>query len=418
MVTAQFGAIADDVSGAIELASMLSRAGAAVTLRLGSPEGAAATPCEVVALRIRTAPIGEAVAQARQALKWLTARGADRIFWTYGGDIEAIARGNVGPVTDALMSDLRAEMALHCPAAPAAGVRVFMSHLFRDEDAGDGMGEEGARVAPRETHLGRLMSAQVLRPVGRVTFPTVRAGAGAIRAALACRSGHVIADAVEEADLVTIAGVARDHALACGGAALGTLLRPLPQAVGEGAHHAVPPMPVAGPGRLVLAGSCDLVTRTQIGLYLDRALGYRLDPVELAETGAGPARAWLAQQDPEADKVIYSSAEPNALAETRATLGSGRAATLVRDALGQLAVDARALRIGRIAVAGTGTALAIARSLGIDRLRMGEEIVPGLPWGLAEDGLALAIKPGSFGAPDLLTSIFGMATPGDVLAAQ
>ena len=414
-----FGAIADDFAGAADLASMLARGGAGATLRIGVPSGPAECACEVVALDLRMASTGDAVAAAGDALRWLRAEGIERFYWAYGSGFEGGTRGTIGAVADACMSAIGTELTLHCPAFPENGRRVFMSHLFVGEEALADSAPSGEEPPARDSHLPRLLAAQGRRPVGRVAFPVVRAGADAVRDALAGTAGHVVADAIESVDLDVLAEAVQDLPLICGGPALAAALPGAWRGAGRDLSRPGGEAPeFARPGRLVLAGSCAGPTRQQIGAYLDRALGYRLDPVELAQDGLGPACAWLARQDPEADKVIYSSAEPNAVAAARTALGAGRASALVGEALGRLAVEAREMGIGAVVVAGGDARDAVFRALGVGCLRIGPEIAPGVPWCFAEDGLALAYKAGDFGGRGILAECFEVLACGGVLAAQ
>ena len=130
-----FGAIADDFTGATDLAALLGRSGVPVSLRIGLPQEAPSetTPLEIIALKCRTAPPEEAVAEARAALDWLRQAGATRFFWKYCSTFDSTARGNIGPVAEALMDALDAPQTIYCPAFPENGRSVFMGHLFVGE---------------------------------------------------------------------------------------------------------------------------------------------------------------------------------------------------------------------------------------------------------------------------------------------
>ena len=418
-----FGAVADDFTGASDLAAMLARGGVPVTLRLGVPEGAAdTTPFEVVALKIRSVPPEDAAAQARAAAKWLRGQGAKRLFWKYCSTFDSTPRGNIGPVAEALLGELGADRTIHCPAFPENGRRVFMGHLF--------VGDQPLHESPMKDHplnpmkdssLQRLLAPQVLRRTGLIPFPTVRAGVDAVRDALEAPGApaHMVADAVEDADLATLAEAARDLALVCGGSALAAPLPALWRASGALAPVEAAPPPAPAPGRLVLSGSCSAATRVQVARYLDAgAAGYRLDPLELAKRGGAAledARRWLSAQPAEADTIVYATAAPGDVAAAQEALGPARAGAVVEDALARLAVDARAAGIGRIVVAGGETAGAVVGALGTTRLRIGAEIAPGVPW--CHDGaLALALKSGNFGGDAFFADAFAMLEGGAVAA--
>ncbi|CTQ50139.1 3-oxo-tetronate kinase [Jannaschia donghaensis] len=416
-----FGAIADDFTGATDLAAMLSRAGVPVTLRIGLPEGGGdtATAFEVIALKIRTNPVDDAVAEARAAYRWLKAQGARRIFWKYCSTFDSTQRGNIGPVAEALMTEMGLDLTVHCPAFPENGRRVFMGNLFvGDQPLHESPMKDHPLTPMRDANLQRLLGPQVQRQTGAVPYPTVRAGVAAVRDALERLQGHVVLDAVEDADLATLAQAIHDMPLICGGSAIAQPLPALWREAGAMGSPGNTPLPTAGGGQIVLSGSCSAMTRAQVGTYLKVAAGYRLDPLELAKGDAlKDARAWLAAQDPAAPKIVFATAEPKSIAAAQEKLGVGRAGALVEDALAQLARDARAMGIGRIVVAGGETSGAVTRALDVDRLRIGPEIAPGVPWCFADGGLALALKSGNFGAESFFTDAFEMLDHGAASSA-
>lgn len=412
-----FGAIADDFTGATDLAAMLSRAGVPVTLRIGLPEGPVAnetaTAFEVIALKIRTVPPEDAVAEARAALRWLRARGAKRIFWKYCSTFDSTPRGNIGPVADALMSDLKIDRTVHCPAFPENGRRVFMGNLFvNDMLLSESPMKDHPLTPMRDSNLMRLLAPQIKRQTGLVTFPTVRRGAEAVRDAMATLSGHVVLDAVEDCDLATLAEALHDIPLICGGSAIAQPLPALWRNTGTIGQTAIAPLPKVAGGQIVLSGSCSAMTRAQVGVYLKGAAGYRLDPLELAQGNLADARAWLKMQDPNAPKIVFATAEPKSVAAAQDRLGVARAGALVEDALAQLAIDARNMGVSRIVVAGGETSGAVTRALNVDRLTIGPEVAPGVPWCFTGNGLALALKSGNFGAETFFNDAFEMLEHG------
>ncbi|WGH79108.1 3-oxo-tetronate kinase [Jannaschia ovalis] len=415
-----FGAIADDFTGATDLAAMLSRAGVPVTLRIGLPgPGAVPAPFEVIALKIRTTPPEDAVSEARAALRWLRKQGAQRLFWKYCSTFDSTPQGNIGPVADALMNDLGVERTVHCPAFPENGRRVFMGKLFVGEELLSESPMKDHPLTPmRDSDLQRLLAPQVRRETALVALPVVRAGAAAIAEAIAARRGHVVVDAVETEDLAAIAAAVAEMPLVCGGSAIAQPLPALWRAAGAVAR-ADATLPVPAPGQVVLSGSCSAMTRKQVGRYLDAgATGYRLDPLELAKGQLTHAREWLAAQDPAAPKIIFATAEPKSVAAAQEALGVTRAGALVEEALAQLAQDARAMGIARIVVAGGETSGAVTRALGVESLTLGPEIAPGVPWCFTGDGAALALKSGNFGAETFFTDAFALLGDGPSAAAS
>ncbi|WP_377298320.1 3-oxo-tetronate kinase [Rhizobium sp. SGZ-381] len=411
-----FGAIADDFTGATDLAGLLARSGLPVSLRIGVPEAPAraeeTTAFEVIALKCRTAPVADAVAQARAALSWLKAAGAERFYWKYCSTFDSTPTGNIGPVAEALMADLGTGQTLYCPAFPENGRSIFMGHLFVGEQLLSESPMKDHPLTPmRDSSLLRLLQPQVKGAVGLASRMDVARGPEALKARLNELYGrqiaHIIVDAVEDEDLLTIATASIDMPLITGASALAA---PLPRLYRErgmldGGEEAGA-RPSVGPGEIVLSGSCSAMTRTQVAHYLPTAACLRLDPLDLAENGVAAAVDWLKSRTPDEPKLIYASAEPEAVRQAQQKLGVERAGLLVEDALAELARVALDLGIRRFVVAGGETAGAITRSLGVSRLTIGAEIAPGVPWTYADiagETVALALKSGNFGGPAFFT---------------
>lgn len=413
-MTTLLGCIADDFTGATDLAGLLARSGVQVNLRIGVPEAAPtdAAPFEVIALKSRTAPVDQAVSQARAALAWLREAGARQVFWKYCSTFDSTPEGNIGPVAEALMADLGAEQTVYCPAFPENGRSVFMGNLF--------VGQLPLHESPMKDHpltpmtdanLMRTLAPQVTRPVGLADRLVVDRGAAALQAELASLGArgvaHVIVDAVADADLATIAAACRDMPLLTGGSALAMPLPALYQADGrlpERAVRTVPPM--VAPGAIVLSGSCSAMTRAQVARYAVQAPSYRLDPLELAKNGTEAAQTWLAAQPDGANPVIYATAEPAEVRAAQSALGVTRAGEIVEAALAALAIAARNAGVGRFVVAGGETSGAVTQALGVTRLDVRDEIAPGVPWTFCDsDGraIALTLKSGNFGAETFFT---------------
>ena len=403
------GCIADDFTGATDLAGLLARSGVRVSLRMGVPDEdptAAPAPFEVIALKCRTAPVDEAVAECRAALAWLRAAGAERFFWKYCSTFDSTPRGNIGPVAEALMADLGADQTIYCPAFPENGRSIFMGHLFVGEDPIDESPMKDHPLTPmRDSSLLRLLAPQVTRLVGLANRLVVARGPEALRARLDTLRdqgvAHVIVDAVADEDLRTVATACRDMALLTGGSAVAA---PLPALyLKDGLLEAATPAsrPEIGPGAIVLSGSCSAMTRAQVAAFSGSGPSLRLDPLALAADGDAEARAWLAAQDPGATPMIYATAEPGDVRAAQKALGVAEAGALVEEALARLALDARDRGARRFVVAGGETAGAVTRALAVTRLTIGAEIAPGVPWTFSESGghaVALALKSGNFGA--------------------
>ncbi len=409
-MTTVLGCIADDFTGATDLAGLLARSGVRVSLRIGVPDEDPqdTAPFEVIALKCRTAPVDEAVAECRAALAWLRKAGAERAFWKYCSTFDSTPQGNIGPVAEALMADLGTNQTIYCPAFPENGRSIFMGNLFVGQQP---LAESPMKDHPltpmRDSNLVRLLTPQVTGPVGLADRLTVAKGAEALREALATMRGqgiaHVVVDAVANEDLGVIAEACRDMPLMTGGSAVAM---PLPGIyLRDGRLTADAPKqsaPAVGAGAVVLSGSCSAMTNAQVAADLaSGAPGYRLDPLVLARDGAGAAHDWLSGQTLEAAPLFYATAEPEAVRAAQDALGVAKAGALVEETLAGLAVAAREQGARRFVVAGGETSGAVTKALQVARLDIGAEIAPGVPWTYCEsDGhaIALTLKSGNFGA--------------------
>ncbi len=404
------GCIADDFTGATDLAGLLARSGVKVSLRMGvpeeAPEEADVAAFEVIALKCRTAPVAEAVAETRAALDWLRRAGAERFFWKYCSTFDSTAEGNIGPVAEALMEELGTNQTIYCPAFPENGRSIFMGNLFVGEQP---IAESPMKDHPltpmRDSNLMRLLDPQVKGKTGLANRLTVARGPEALKARMAELAAvgvnHVVVDAVADDDLRIIAEACYEMPLLTGGSAVAM---PLPElylkqgTITEAAKRAS--APDVGKGAIVLSGSCSARTREQVADFLPKAASYRLDPLELSANGAQAARDWLAAQEPGQTCIVYATAEPEDVARVQAELGVAEAGELVEAALAQLATDALEQGARRFVIAGGETSGAVTKALGVTAMEIGEEIAPGVPWTWCEskgERIAMTLKSGNFG---------------------
>lgn len=420
-MTVVLGCIADDFTGATDIAGLLARSGVRVSLRLGVPETAPTetetSSFEVIALKCRTAPVGEAIAETQAALAWLQAAGAERFFWKYCSTFDSTAKGNIGPVAEALLAQLESDQTIYCPAFPENGRSIFMGNLFVGEQPLHESPMKDHPLTPmRDSNLMRLLEPQVTQKVGLVNRLVVDQGVEALRSRLEALSSegvaHVVVDAVANADLAIIAEACRDLPLMTGGSAVAM---PLPSLyLADGVLSADAPKalkPDLSAGQIVLSGSCSAMTRKQVAAYSGAAASFKLDPLSLAQEGPETARDWLRQQSPEAPKIIYATAEPSEVAAAQEKLGVEKAGQVVEAALAELALQARDAGVRRFVVAGGETSGAVTNALGVKEMTIGPEIAPGVPWTWCRSNgqdLALTLKSGNFGQEDFFARALGM----------
>jgi len=417
------GCIADDFTGATDLASMLVRHGMASVQLIGVPgDGVDAGDARavVVALKSRTIPADAAVGQSQTALAWLRARGARQILFKYCSTFDSTDRGNIGPVSEALLEALGADFTIACPALPENGRSTYQGHLFvGDRLLSDTHRRHHPLTPMTDSNLVRVLQRQSRAPVGLVAYPVVEQGPEAIRARFedlrAAGTRQAIADAVSDRHLLALGAAAADLALITGGSGIGM---GLPEnfrrrgllAAGASADR-LPPTPGLA---AILAGSCSAATLEQIERH--RAAGrpaFVLDPVGLTDGGDDIARALAFAEDHLADGpvLIASSAPPDEVAKVQERLGRERAGAAIEAAMAEIARGLVARGVRRLVVAGGETAGAVVAALGVEGLRIGPAIDPGVPWttSLGDPPLALALKSGNFGAPDFFIKAFECA---------
>ena len=411
------GCIADDFTGATDLASMLVRNGMRTVQVIGMPDGPAPdAEAIVVALKSRTIPPAEAVAQSLAALRWLQQAGARQILFKYCSTFDSTDEGNIGPVADALVDALGCGFAIACPAFPTNARTVYQGHLFV---GGVPLNESGMQDHPltpmRDANLVRVLSRQTTGTVGLVPFATVDRGAAAVRDALTGlrEQGrrYAIVDAVTDAHLVAMGQAVAGHALLTGGSGVAMGLPGNFRAAGllrEGVADALPHVPGHA---AVLAGSCSRATLYQIGAARDRMPTLELDPVATPDADALAAQAleWAAPKLAATPILIAASAPPDRVSQLQSKLGRDAAGALVENAMARIANGLVDRGVRRLVVAGGETSGAVVAALGVQRLAIGPEIDPGVPWTYAEGtgpALLLALKSGNFGGRDFFADAF------------
>lgn len=392
----RLGVIADDFTGASDIALTLAEGGMVTGQLIGVPDGGAPDGLDaaVVALKSRTAPLDVAIRDSLAACEWLRSQGAEQIVFKVCSTFDSTANGNIGPVLDALSDHLMATGVIVCPAFPENGRSVYQGHLFVQDRLLNESGMQDHPLTPmKDADLRRVLAAQSVKPVGHVNAMTVMHGPDAIRAALP-HEGHAIVDAVRDADLLSIGSAAKDAPLLCGGSGI---------AQGLPANFGFSPaepgwQAIVGPG-IVLSGSCSRTTREQVETYKTRAPHHEITALDAVEgTTDIPALVnWtLAQGQP---PLIYSSADPAIVAEAQTRFGSGRAAHAIETLFAELAARLTDRGVTRIVVAGGETSGAVVEGLQAQMLEIGPRLAPGVPV-LRKPGkrpIALALKSGNFG---------------------
>ena len=414
-MTTFLGCIADDFTGATDLASMLARSGVNVSLRIGvplsTPENTA--EIEVIALKTRSISASKAIEESLSALKWLKEAGAKKYFFKYCSTFDSTAEGNIGPVSEALMNELKVDQTIYCPAFPENGRSIYMGNLFVGQKLLSESSMKDHPLTPmNDSNLMRLLSAQVSRRVGLADRKVVNSGVTSLKEKLISLKEndvpHVIVDAVADTDLDTIASACQDMDYITGGSALAMPLAEFYKASGKiSANDNSFMNKKLNTGSIILSGSCSEMTIIQVKNFIQRgAAAFQLDPIDLAENGVKKVLDWLSSQDFTKNIIIYATSDPDTVKKVQAELGVDMAGKIVEQGLSECAIAARELGIKNFIIAGGETSGAITKALNVRQLDIGIEIAPGVPWtfsGKRNNQIALSLKSGNFGSEEFFT---------------
>jgi uncharacterized protein YgbK (DUF1537 family) len=412
------GVIADDFTGATDVASMLVRAGMRTVQVMGVPDG---PPPEadavVVALKSRTAPVDEAVGDSLAALRWLQGGGARQFYFKYCSTFDSTPAGNIGPVAEALLDALGSDFSIACPAFPENGRTVFRGHLFVGDEL---LSDSGMRHHPltpmTDANLVRVLQAQCQGHVGLARHDVVSRGTDALRQRLAelRASGmrFAVVDAIDNDALRTMAAACADMPLITAGSGVALGLPAVYEAQGwlkpdaEAAR-----LPSVGGRAAVLSGSCSSATNAQVAHWIAQGRpAMRIDACALAadEDLATQATRWAGAQG-DTPVLIYATAQPDEVKAIQTELGVQRAGHLVEQCLARVAASLVDAGVRRLVVAGGETSGAVVQALGVQQLRIGAAIDPGVPWTQAEGRpLLLALKSGNFGTVDFFSKALAL----------
>ncbi|MDB2389703.1 four-carbon acid sugar kinase family protein [Alphaproteobacteria bacterium] len=404
------GCIGDDFTGSSDLANTLAKQGMRTVQYTGIPDHDAAEDVEagVVALKSRSIPVAEAVAQSLAALAWLQKQGCQQFVFKYCSTFDSTHDGNIGPVADALADALDATCVIVCPAFPGAGRSVYQGHLFVNDVLLNESGMQNHPLTPmNDPDIRRFLAKQTSNPVGHVAASTVFAGAEAITAALARESADgkrlIIVDALRDEDLFAIGKAAKNLQLITGGSGVGMGLPDnfvrQNQIVKNSSSW------IGQSGKCVaLSGSCSVTTREQVTLHAVSNPAFKIDAVDVIEARVTPVQIAEFLCSGDGIPLAYSSADPQVIADVHEHYGRDRAAVALESFFAEIACLVVANGVTRLISAGGETSGAIVEGLKLNSLKIGPEIAPGVPALRATDNLVLALKSGNFGTADFFAN--------------
>jgi len=419
-MTLKLGCIADDFTGATDLANNLVRAGMRVVQTIGVPTAPVPdVDAVVVALKSRTAPVDAAVAESLAAARWLRAQGAAQLYFKVCSTFDSTPAGNIGPVAEALLAETGGDFALVTPAFPENGRTVYKGHLFvGDLLLSDSPMRQHPLTPMTDANLVRVLQAQAPHArVGLIEHRQVGAGAAAVAERIAAlrRAGFnlAIADALDDADLHALAQASQGLKLVVAGSGL---------AIGIPRLHGLAPaleaaqLPPAAGLQAIVSGSCSAATNEQVAAFVATGgAAFEVQPLRLADGAdavVAEALEWAATQSaaaPSRPVLVYASAPPAVVRDVQARLGAERAGALVEAALARITVGLVRQGFRQLVLAGGETSGACIAALGVTHLRIGPQIDPGVPWCHTQAGpleLHVTLKSGNFGGRDFFTRAF------------
>ncbi|GAA3825574.1 3-oxo-tetronate kinase [Streptomyces phyllanthi] len=417
----RLGCIADDFTGATDLANNLVRVGMRVVQLIDVPplrsRQAMDADAVVIALKSRTVPAAEAVEVSLRALAWLRSMGTEQVYFKYCSTFDSTPAGNIGPVTEALMDALGADFTVATPAFPDNGRTVFKGHLFVGDTL---LSDSGMRHHPltpmTDSNLVSVLGAQTAREVGLIDHTVVADGAAAIRARIDAlrEDGFQIAvvDAVSNDDLLRLGAAVQGLPLVTAGSGLAI---GLPANWGFKPSRAAAQLPPPGGHRAIVSGSVSVATNRQVLQYLRSGRpAFSVDPLRVAagEDVVGQALVFAESHLDDGPVLVYSTESADTVRTVQGRLGAAEAGELVERTLARVAQGLVERGVRQLVVAGGETSGAVVQALGITGLRIGPQIDPGVPWCAAAlpdgDTLHITLKSGNFGGPDFFTSSFAL----------
>ena len=404
----RLGVIADDFTGATDIASFLVQNGLPTIQFNGVPESHDALSAQaiVISLKSRSCPAQQAIDQSLAALQWLQQQGCDRFYFKYCSTFDSTEQGNIGPVTDALLAALGETQTVISPSLPVNGRTVYQGYLFVADQL---LSESGMRHHPvtpmTDSNLVRLMTRQAKGQAAVINAAQLDQGADAVRAQLdtlkAQGINYVVLDALHEQHLLTQGEALKETRLVTGGSglAIGIARAWATQQQNSDAEHAGRPQ---GDRAVVISGSCSQMTNRQVQAYRQQASSHEVlveRCLDNAESYAQELCDWVeANHQSELAPLLFATADAQQLQAIQQQYGAARSSQAVEQLFAAVTRKLKTRGWQRFIVAGGETSGVVAQSLGVTAFHIGPMISPGVPWVRdIHQPLSLALKSGNFG---------------------
>ncbi|GAB5405274.1 MAG: four-carbon acid sugar kinase family protein [Aureliella sp.] len=421
--TPVLGCVADDITGATDLAINLVAGGMRVVQVMEAlpADQLRQLDCDavVVALKIRSVESNIAVHQAIDATAQLQQAGCKRFFLKYCSTFDSTPGGNIGPIAEAMMEQLGQKQVVFCPAFPKNGRTVYQSHLFVHDRLLHESGMEKHPLNPMlDADLRRLLAAQSTLPVGGVDASAIELGSNSVKVRLEELAGDfplVILDACSDRHLAVLAEALAEANFVTGGSGIACFLPEQYRKIGLGGEQTHEPVLPDVTGRaVVLSGSCSSATLRQIALFRERYPSKKIEVPRVLADGDAYLRElvrWVSEQDASRPVLLYSTSPAGEVDQLKVAHAGVNIAESIERFQGALAQRlATEVGVRRFVVAGGETSGAVASALGVNTLKIGPEICPGVPWteSVSKQPLALAFKSGNFGSENFFEEALAM----------
>ncbi|OMO26011.1 3-oxo-tetronate kinase [Vibrio lentus] len=402
------GVIADDFTGATDIAGFLVENGMRTIQLNGIPTGDfdAAADAVVISLKSRSCPVDEAITDSVTALKWLQSQGCQQFYFKYCSTFDSTAEGNIGPVTDALLAELGESFTMVCPALPVNGRTVYNGHLFVFGELLSDSGMRNHPVTPMtDSSVVRMMDAQSEGVSGLVNFQTIEQGSDSVTARFeelkSQGNRYAVVDAFNSEHLVTLGQAAKSLKLITGGSGLAAgIAKNWTEHLVDQSDAKLAGSPVKAP-TVVFSGSCSVMTNQQVAAYKQLAPHFAIDVKACLSNGqyANEVFDWvMTNSQGDFAPLVYATADAAALKAIQEEYGAQASSHAVEQFFSQLAIKLQQHGVKNFIVAGGETSGVVTQSLAVKGFHIGPQIAPGVPWVKSVEGeLSLALKSGNFG---------------------
>ncbi len=406
------GCIADDFTGATDIASFLVASGMRTVQLIDTPTDMREfenIDAVVIALKSRTQETSQAVKDSVNALQWLQKQGCEQFYFKYCSTFDSTEEGNIGPVADALLNALDESFTIVCPSLPVNGRTVYKGYLFVNDVLLNESGMENHPLTPmKDANIVRVLASQTDSAVSLVDIHQVTKGANTLREALkvaAEKTNYAVIDTLTNDDLITIGHACADLKLLTGGSGLALGLADNFEAKGLFTKqiNSAKLEKVSG-DVVVLSGSCSQVTQKQVTVFQENHLSLKLDPIAIAqgEQTTEEVIAWYVSNREKSPLLIYATDSPESVKHFQQTLGEVKAGEIIEEMMAKIVEKLRNLGVNKFVVAGGETSGSVVKSLNVMSLKVGPTIAPGVPVMQSLDGVTclVALKSGNFGDQD------------------